>query len=692
MRRIIATFMCLALILTGLPITAIAQGTTTPVITVNTVLPDNSGIIEINNAISVDGKTNQYTVHKIGDEVDIKIERSPGYEIDSILIGTDTYSDDSDFQGAVTGSAITLIRNFSREGIDIAYKMTEDITVSATFRVAKDSPGFGSSHAPSVSPYIVTIAENRDVTVTTGSAITINNTSFTTDQEEVTYYLEPAAGRMIMEIRCEFEDGFEMIAMTSYDTDTKKICTTVRESSNYTLRVFTAPISLDMIYFALLSSEAENASTMKAAIQRELGILGILISEADITITDDTAPFAPPEGVGYKKVAITGLGVKHFYTVDNYNDLLILLDTPSSDSLILVDNLTHSTTDIEIPAIANGKINVFGPYAAFAMNMSKEMEGIETSPDGGYIINKPLNRMQWHLINQGHGDSALNLFGLNVIAENAPCIKAVAKKDDNTQEAFAWSIDSYPYISEITSTKISYHLEIFFGNDTVTLSSLDNNIGDVKAISVVGESNSPGYTFENKGSDVYITFLSDFYNTVTIPLNITLQNDSTISSELTINRVGVDIQAHHISSGNPEESTRNIWHGTQNGCSVDISGPNNYKVTATYYIPDFGETKPYGLYVTRKYADGSLETEIITETLNTCSTNQNLSYDIASYVFKYKEEHNNNVNAVDYLIYSGANETAAPTEISVLVLKEDPIGTSFGGVNFGSGTGVNWKK
>jgi len=45
---------------------------------------------------------------------------------------------------------------------------------------------------------------------------------------------------------------------------------------------------------------------------------------------------------------------------------------------------------------------------------------------------------------------------------------------------------------------------------------------------------------------------------------------------------------------------------------------------------------------------------------------------------------------VDYLIYSGANETVAPTEISVLVLKENPVGTSFGGVDFGSGTGVTW--
>ena len=440
------------------------------------------------------------------------------------------------------------------------------------------------------------------------------------------------------------------------------------------------------MYFAVLSSEAGDDSAMKAAIQREIGMQGIIVSEADISITDDTAPFTPPEGVGYKKVEITGLGVKHFYTVNDYNDLLIILDRDTTDSLVLINNLNESTTDIEIPEISSGKLYAFGPYAVFAMRMSEEFM---SDSDGGYLINKRFNRMQWHLVNQGQGSHSLNCYGLNVIAENAPSIKAVASKDGITQEAFAWSINSYPNISDITSTKISYQLDIFYGNDTVTLSCLDN-IGDVKAISVVGESNSPGYTFADSGRNVVIEFLSDFYDTVTIPMSITLQDDSTIAGELTINRLGVDILHHSIGSGDPAESIRHAWHGTQFGCSVDISGTNRYHVTASYYIPDFGDTKPYGLYVTRNYSDGRYETEIITEAMNTCSKERNFSYDPVSNVFKYKEEGNSNVNAVDYLIYSGANETVAPTEISVLVLKENPVGTSFGGVDFGSGTGVTW--
>lgn len=691
--------MCLALIMTGLPITKVAQGSELPVITVNPVSPENSGNIEVNNGRTVPGgQDNQYTVAQSGDEVDIVIERRTGYEMDSVTIGSATYSDDTDFQGAVTGSAITFIRSFSRERIDVSYRLTEDITISATFRVAMDSsgpgdPGPGDPYEPGdpprlVDPYTVTIAENQYVTVTTGSAVTLNNSTFTTNQEEVTYYFELAEGRAITEVRYEFEDGFEMFAMTSYDTTTNKICTTIRESSSYTLKVITGPINLDIMYFAVLSSETGDDETMKAAIQREIGMQGIIVSDNAITITDDTAPFAPPEGVGYKKVEITGLGIKHFYSVNDYNDLLILLDRDTTDSLVLIDNLTENTTDIEIPEISNGKLYTFGPYAVFTMRMSGELE---SDFDGGRLINKRFNRMQWHVVNQGQGNNSLNVYGLNVIAENAPSIKAVASKDGITQKAFAWSINSYPDISEITATKISYQLDIFYGNDTVVLSGL-GSIGDVKAISVVGESNSPGYTFTDSGSNVVIEFLSDFYDTITIPLSITLQNDSTIAGELTINRLGVEILHHSIDSGDPAESIRHAWHGTQFGCSVDISGINQYHVTASYYIPDFGDTKPYGLYVTRKYSDGRYETEIITEAMNTCTINQNFSYDPASNVFKYKEEGNSNVNVVDYLVYSGASETVAPIEISVLVLKEDPVGTSFGGVDFGSGTGVTWER
>ena len=117
MRRKIAIFMCFAFILTGYgsPIDVVAGDSPFPMITVDSVLPENVGRIEVNNAVFIDGQPNQYTVHQSGDEVDIVIERNSGYEIDSVAIGADTYMNDVDFIGAVTGSAITVIRSFSKE-------------------------------------------------------------------------------------------------------------------------------------------------------------------------------------------------------------------------------------------------------------------------------------------------------------------------------------------------------------------------------------------------------------------------------------------------------------------------------------------------------------------------------------------------------------------------------------------------
>lgn len=50
-------------------------------------------------------------------------------------------------------------------------------------------------------------------------------------------------------------------------------------------------------------------------------------------------------------------------------------------------------------------------------------------------------------------------------------------------------------------------------------------------------------------------------------------------------------------------------------------------------------------------------------------------------------------NIADYLIYEGPNAASAPIEISVVVLKNAPAaGNTFGGINYGSGTGVKWTK
>ena len=120
-------------------------------------------------------------------------------------------------------------------------------------------------------------------------------------------------------------------------------------------------------------------------------------------------------------------------------------------------------------------------------------------------------------------------------------------------------------------------------------------------------SNNPGYTFTNNSDGtITIDFLSDYYDKVTVPLTIVKQSGGTVQRNLIIHRVGVDIQAHNAADGNPSP-TRTVFHGTQYGNLVDFADGNRYKLTASYFIPDYGDERPYGLYVTRKYANGKLK-------------------------------------------------------------------------------------
>ena len=159
-----------------------------------------------------------------------------------------------------------------------------------------------------------------------------------------------------------------------------------------------------------------------------------------------------------------------------------------------------------------------------------------------------------------------------------------------------------------------------------------------------------------------------------------------------IHRVGVDIQVHNAADGNPSQ-IRNVWHGTQTGNQVDFADGNRYKLTASYFIPDYGDELPYGLYVTRKYANGRIETQIIRQPMTNPYPAQADQFNHAKKMYIYNDGSSGWANIADYLIYAGPDAASAPVEVSVLVLKNAPtVGSTFGGVDYGSGTGVTWTK
>lgn len=227
----------------------------------------------------------------------------------------------------------------------------------------------------------------------------------------------------------------------------------------------------------------------------------------------------------------------------------------------------------------------------------------------------------------------------------------------------------------------SYISQVFFGNDTFELSIPETGIGGVTSVSL-DTGDFQGYTVSETvpGMSYEVFFKSDFYDRIT--LDVTINQDSI--KQLTIHRVGVEIQKEVY---NPDRGPDvNLFHGTQFGTRLDYSDGNYYRVYATYCIPDCGTTAPYGLYVTYTFADGTKTSEIITEPCNNPPSSGQYE-EFVNGVFIY----DNHAACCDYLVYSAQDESNAPVKICVTVLKGDPLDSdAFGGIFFGSGSGVEW--
>ncbi|HHV99815.1 MAG TPA: hypothetical protein GXX36_09650 [Clostridiaceae bacterium] len=586
---------------------------------------------------------NTYTV-PAGSDVTFTFEPDPGYIIDQLRIGNNPEWFDRD-------NKVTLHNVRSSQTIEVTFIEAEEYTITV-------------QHDEHVTMEININGDPVDL---------VDNqfTSLTRDMVRYCFAIEP--GYKLKDFYIREENGLIDGAFTVYDPYTNRFYADVETNFNYTLVAETeVPTGLPTPYYAILDSEANgDESAMKAAIRRELGLQGIVVSDEGITIAAGTAPVTAL-GATYKEVTAGSLGIAHFYTVANAKTLLIINEpTDGAKALTVYDgsaNNDFEPVNITIPAITSGKIYAFGPYGAFAMDMLRAIQlnlPVSVGEDGAYIVTGAFYNMQWHVVNQGTSpDTAINWYPTNVITEDAVYIEAAATKNGVTQRAGSWAIDTSPRINSVDDDgTVNYRLEIFFGNDTVTISPPTD--GNVTGVAVRTASDSPGYTFMDNSGSVNVMFHSDFYDYITVPLTLTLRAGGTKSANVTIHRVGVDIQEH---SGT---TLSRIGHGTQPGSPVDLS-EYGFRLTATYYIPDDGNIAPYGLFVTRTYSDGRVETETILIPMGG--------------VFDY----GNAASAVDYLTYSGTDADTAPVSVSVLVLKDEPGNNTFGGVSFGSGIGVTW--
>ena len=290
----------------------------------------------------------------------------------------------------------------------------------------------------------------------------------------------------------------------------------------------------------------------------------------------------------------------------------------------------------------------------------------------------PFYSANLHITNLMGGEDEINLFSCYIFQKNAIGLDFSWNKTDGEElNSVEWDLDNFLDFTE--DRKVT--TQIFFTNNEIKLAFPEKLSPTALTID---EGEFQGYKVEKTNNDdnkYTITFLSNYYDDIS--LEVTIGNNSYI---LNIQRVGVKISEHDWAVN----KEMNVFHGTQNGSNIDFT-EFEYQIFASYHMPDKTGKKPYGLFVTKIYRNGTVETELITEPRDDPhdSWKDKLPEEEDKFendIFKYA----GHAWVVDYLIHAQEDATNAPVKVNVLVLAGDP--KTGGGVNFGSGAGVTWEK
>ena len=628
-----------------------------------------------------------------GSDVTFTITPDPGYIIDELRV--DGFPEMVDESGEFT-----------------VFNVQRDMTLEVTFM----QPASHTITIPKpVNGNIQIVGEDGYI-----PADGITLTSYTRDV--VSFFIFPddgyhtptnySGGYKLTRVYMVDETGAEIEGMIDvyYDETEGRIRADIETQSDYTLQCeFEIRMrgGVDDFYedIVVLNSEIGTLEALKNAIRREYGLRGIYLWPDDVLMNEMPTfhELTSQNGIDYKFTTVP-LRDPEFPTRDLYIDVYV------------VDNVTNIVfkrhgasvyiTDASDPFSSNamfemqgytsvGNMNIIGVYDPMLMPLSEEansaFKNFTLIPGHSlwtYYTVKPFYAAQFHVVNKAREpENQLNLYPFTIIQENALCMSVQATSESGTQETFEWELNTYPHVTLGDSTH-----EVFFGNDRVILEKPAGGIGDIASMTVAA-SDSPGYTFiNNSDGTITVDFQSDFYDKVTVPLTIEKQSGGTVQRNLIIHRVGVDIQVHDAEDGNPS-STRTVFHGTQYGNLVDFSDGKKYIITASYYIPDYGDERPFGLYVTLKYSNGWITMLGLIDPLASPHPGQAEWFDPAKKIYRYNDGEHGMANVVDYLIFSCPDAASAPVEVSVLVLKNRPVaGSTFGGVEYGSGSGVTWTK
>jgi len=437
---------------------------------------------------------------------------------------------------------------------------------------------------------------------------------------------------------------------------------------------------------------------IKNGLIREFGYHGFAIAPENIAITSviDKTNIDLNNGYTTFTYTVSDSDEQIGYILRDFNYVILRSVGTKSGNPVNEIRVTNDDKVIGLPAMDDGVIQFIGVYD-FRMEgpLSTDVVDSFSSEEGdsyNLVIEKAFYRAQLHLGNiypprPDSLDPVLNLFGFDIIQDDALCVKVSA--DDSggeEQRSLEWDLNRYANL-----TLGEYVSKVYFANDKFVLELPPEGIGNITSIKILNAeeediedqttANFQGYNISRVGDKYIVEFLSDFYDYITLNLVI---NDS-IERNLNIHRVGVHIAEYY-------ENPPQVFHGTQFGTLIDydelINGEvHPYRVYATYHIPDNSDMAPYGLYVTYTWANGTTTTRIITEPCDNPVFDDLTEEQYKNGVFIYPEH----ANPVDYLIYSAVDDTKVPVKINVTVLAGDPTAGSFGGISLGAGAGVEWQ-
>lgn len=223
---------------------------------------------------------------------------------------------------------------------------------------------------------------------------------------------------------------------------------------------------------------------------------------------------------------------------------------------------------------------------------------------------------------------------------------------------------------ELGDTSINNYgkVSVYYGDDTVDLSSYECNITNIELVEGKGVLSS---AVEIDVANKTVKIKSNFYNEIPLKITAQLGNKSTVVGYVKLVRVGI-----YITDLNKGSNV--FYHGAFNGAVNENGGNLNVdtdknRLVAVFYHDNTKTVNDYDLIVNIINKDGTTETKL------------------AKPVGDVNDQGSPLVGS-DYILYECDSPEDYPSKVYVTAVKKGATSSKekFGGATFGAGAGVTW--